>query len=177
MPSLYQRLLGERFSTLPAAVQALHDLQADIEYAGTCDVTRGSNPFCRFICALMQLPPAGQAQALRVQFRADHGREHWTRIFGTKKFYSLQYAQSELLFEKINIITLAFQVTAAPEKLSLALRQVYLLGLPVGSIFRPQVTADEYAEGDIFKVRVHVTLPLFGLLVRYAGSLAKASGG
>jgi len=177
MLPLYQRLLATKFTTLPAPVQALHNLTDRMEYSGTCDVVRGKNPYCRFICWLMQLPPDGPAQNLRVQFRADDGREHWTRIFGDKKFYSLQYAKGDALLEKINIITLAFRVTATPEKLALVLQQVYLLGLPVGTIFRPNVVAEEYAEDDIFKVRVNVTLPLFGLLVRYDGSLVKAAGG
>ncbi|MCC6599035.1 MAG: DUF4166 domain-containing protein [Alphaproteobacteria bacterium] len=108
-----------------------------------------------------------------MHFRQDGGAEHWTRYFGDKTFYSKQWDQDGTLYEQVNITTLAFDVDASNDKLSLKLKQVYTLGVPVGWLFKPKVVAEESEVDEKFSVNVEVHLPLFGLLVKYHGWLEK----
>ncbi len=169
---LYQRYLQERYKVLPKVVQHLHHYKDEVTYSGQCDVVRGRNPFCRSLAAILSLPPNGTGQPLRVHFKKDGGAEHWTRYFGDKKFYSKQWDQDGVLYEKINITTLAFHIDANEEALNLKLKQVYVLALPVGWLFKPKVIARESDQNDNFIVNVEVHLPLFGLLVKYDGWLS-----
>lgn len=169
--SLYKRYLQERYDVLPIAVQRLHDYGDEITYSGECDVIRGDNPFCRLVATILSLPPNGESHPLKVHFKKEGGAEHWTRYFRDQKFYSKQWDQDGILFEKINITTLAFEIGVSDEALNLILKQVYVLGLPVGWLFKPKVIARESERNGNFIVNVEVHLPLFGLLVKYDGWL------
>jgi hypothetical protein len=171
---LYVRYLKERYATLPQAVQALHNFDEEAVYTGECDVERGTNPFCKFVAWMMSLPPQGRGHKLKVHFKRGGGGEHWIRHFGDKTFYSKQWDEDETLYEQVNITTLAFDIDVSEERLSLKLKQVYTLGLPVGWLFKPSVIAEEREENGKFRVNVEVHLPLFGLLVKYNGWLEKA---
>ena len=170
--TLYKRYLQERYNTLPLAVQKLHNYTGEITYTGQCYVIRGCNAFCRFIAVLLSLPPEGKNHPLKVNFKQNGGVEHWTRYFGNKTFYSKQWDQDGILYEKINITTLAFEINANENSLNLILKQVYAFGLPVGRLFKPKVIAQESQENDNFIVNVEVHLPFFGLLVKYDGWLS-----
>ena len=70
---------------------------------------------------------------------------------------------------------MVFNIETTSEKLSLHLKQVYTLGLPVSWIFKPKVIAEETEKNGKFYVNVDVQLPLFGLLVKYNGWLIRAN--
>ncbi len=76
------------------------------------------------------------------------------------------------MYEKINLTTLAFNIDVRADALNLVLKQVYVLGLPVGWLFKPKVIARESEQDGNFIVNVEVHLPLFGLLVKYGGWLS-----
>jgi len=171
---LYVRYLKERYVHLPQAVQDLHNFDEEAIYTGECDVERGTNPFCKFVAWMLSLPPHGHAHKLKVHFKKEGGAEHWTRYFGNKTFYSKQWDKDGTLYEQVNVTTLAFDIDVSKEKLSLKLKQVYTLGIPIGWLFKPKVVAEESEEAGIFRVNVEVYLPLFGLLVKYNGWLEKA---
>ncbi len=173
---LYRRYLAKRYDTLPVAVQQLHDYDQDVTYSGQCDVVRGLNPFCKCVAAILSLPPDGEGQPLKVHFKQDGGMEHWTRDFGDKKFYSKQWDQDGILYERINITTLAFDINVNEDALNLVLRQVYVFGFPLGWLFKPKVIARESERNNDFIVKVEVHLPLFGLLVKYDGWLSVDGG-
>lgn len=168
---LYRRILSERYGILPNAVQKLHDYKDEITYTGKCDVVRGAHPFCRFVAWILSLPPEGAGHDLKVYFKQDGLAEHWTRYFGKKSFYSRQWEKGGVLYERINITTLAFDFKVTKQDLNLVLRQVYVLGLPVAWLFKPKVIARESEADGKFQVNVEVHLPFFGLLVKYDGWL------
>ncbi|MEZ5814810.1 MAG: DUF4166 domain-containing protein [Alphaproteobacteria bacterium] len=171
---LYVRYLKERYVQLPQAVQDLHNFDKEATYIGECNVQRGANPFCKFVAWMMSLPPQGQGHKLKVHFKREGGAEHWTRHFGDKTFYSKQWDEGGTLYEQVNITTLAFDIDVSKEKLSLKLKQVYTLGIPVGWLFKPKVIAEESEQSGKFRVNVEVHLLVFGLLVKYSGWLEKA---
>lgn len=173
--TLYKRYLGERYKTLPKAVQELHDYTDEVLYEGKGDVVRGSNPFCQFICGIMALPPTGKDQKVSVHFKQDGGAEHWTRHFEKKKYYSKQWDQNNRLYEKIGPTTFVFDIDASEEKLSLNLEKLYSFGIRSDWLFKPKVVAQETDKNGIFHFYIEAHLPLFGLLIKYDGWLKRIS--
>lgn len=77
---LYQRVIGERFLHLPAAVRRMHEVIGDGGAAGSAIVTRGPSAFARLIALMMRFPPAGE-HPIHVEFTEANGTETWTRDF------------------------------------------------------------------------------------------------
>jgi hypothetical protein len=172
---LYRRLLGARFDALPARVRELHDLTAPATWNGRADVERGTSWVARTAAALCSFPSAGRDQPLSVTFAPDRGRETWTRRFGDKVFPSLQYERGGYLFERVGPNSLIFTLDASLDGLALILTGVRLLGVPVPRLLHPAVRTLESEQDGRYHFEVEATLPVFGLLVRYSGWLAKVS--
>ena len=172
--TLYKRYLGKRYNILPKAVQELHDYKNEVLYVGSGDVERGKNPFCRFICWIMSLPPTGKGQKVSVHFKQEGGAEHWTRHFYDKRYYSKQWDQNGRLYEKIGPKTFVFDIDATKDKLSLKLKNLYSFGIPVGWIFKPRVIAEEKEIDGRFRFYIEAHLPFFGLLIKYDGWLERS---
>jgi hypothetical protein len=172
---LYRRLLGPKFETLPGRVRELHDLAEPATWRGRADVERGASWVARVTATLLSFPAAGRDQPLSVSFKPDRGREIWTRRFGEKVFPSLQYEHGGRLFERVGPSSLVFALDASPDGLALLLTGVRFLGVPLPRLLHPAVRTMESERDGRYHFEVEATLPLFGLLVRYAGWLEKAS--
>src|SRR5215470_15941848 len=85
---LYRRLLGDAWSSLPAPLQAMHDLDAELAAEGVADVERGTSLLARLIGFAMGFPPAGKDIPVAVLFSARDGRERWQRTFAGYSFAS-----------------------------------------------------------------------------------------
>jgi hypothetical protein len=169
---LYRRLLGPRFDGLPACVRQLHDLNGSSAWRGRADVERGSGLVPRLLAAVAALPPAGVDQPLRVTFTAVASGEVWSRRFGGRHFRTLQYERHGRLHERVGASVLAFTLAASAEGLRLRLDGFRVLGLPLPRAVHPRVHTFEREVDGRYRFEVEVTLPLFGLLVRYAGWLS-----
>ena len=172
---LYRRLLGDKFETLPARVRELHDLAAPATWRGRADVERGASWAARVLATILSFPATGRDQPLSVTFKPDRGRENWTRRFGDRVFPTLQYARGNRLVERVGPTSLAFSLAASPDGLSLVLREVRSLGIPVPRLLLLAAVHTWEGERDgRYVFEVEAVLPLIGLLVRYAGWLEKA---
>lgn len=173
MMPLYRRVLGARYGELPAQVQALHDLTGTAVWRGMADVERGGNIFCRLAGWITSLPAAGPAQSLTVTFEVRDGVETWTRRFGASIFRSTQFACGDHLCERVGPATFHFDTPVDGGVLRLRLRSLRVLGIPVPKILQPSVATEEREIDGRYHFFVESRLPLFGLLVRYAGSLTR----
>jgi Domain of unknown function (DUF4166) len=174
--ALYRRLLGAEFDVLPVRVRELHDLTGKAVWIGRADVERGRSFIVRLIAMLFRLPPAGRDVPVRVTFVAEDGQERWTRTFGRHAFRSMQFASGGLLTERIGASSLASALVASPEGLALDLRRFRLLGVPLPRILTPRVRTFESERLGRYQFQAEAHLPMFGLLVRYAGWLEKDAG-
>jgi hypothetical protein len=86
--SLFRRLLGAAFDSLPHPVQLLHEGRAELIASGRCDVERGSSLLSRLLAALTALPAEGRDVPVTVVIRADAERETWTRAFRGQRMCS-----------------------------------------------------------------------------------------
>ena len=79
--ALYRRVLGEAWDSLPAPLQAMHDVESERTADGVAVIERGSGLLARLVAFVIGLPPAGANIPVTVSFRARQGREHWQRNF------------------------------------------------------------------------------------------------
>jgi hypothetical protein len=168
---LYRRLLGPGFDALPARVRELHDLDRISVREGRAQVQRGRSLVARMVAWLASLPPAGDDQPLRVTFAAVKDKEIWARQFGKALFRSVQHERGGLLYERVAFATFVFAATATANGLSLRLDGFRLLGIPMPRMLHPAVDTFESEQDGRYQFEVEAHLPLFGLLVRYAGWL------
>lgn len=175
MTSLYQQLLGERYTILPPAVRALHSYEGHAIYRGRCNVQRGRNFLANIIANILSLPPAGTDVDVSVDFTQDGRKEIWHRVFAGKRFHSVQWQKGDILCERLPFTTLHFRIHVTESALNLDLQQVYLLGIPLIVFLRPKVKAEETERDGLFHFSIRTTLPLLGLLVAYEGSLQRAA--
>ena len=175
-PPLYRRLLGPQFDALPGRVRELHDLAGISVWEGRAEVERGRSLIARIAAALTSLPPSGPDQALRVTFTAVEDKEIWARQFGKALFRSVQYARNGQLYERVGPSTFVFTAVASAEGLALRLDGFRLLGVPLPRVLHPAVRTFESEREGRYRFEVEAHLPLFGLLVRYAGWLERMRG-
>jgi hypothetical protein len=174
---LYRRLLGASFDTLPARVRELHDLKGPSVWVGRADVERGTSLAARFAAALTSLPPTGHDQPLRISFEPRNGAEIWSRQFGRSVFCTVQSARGDRLCEHVWPGTFVFALVASPDGLALKLHGLRVLGVPMPRPLHPAIVTLESEREGRYRFDVEARLPLFGLLVRYAGWLERAAEG
>jgi hypothetical protein len=171
---LYRRLLGPAFDRLPQRVRELHDFTGVSIWEGRAGVERGHSLAARIAAALTSLPPEGDNQPLRVTFRARDEQEIWGRQFGAAIFRSVQYRSGGLLHERVGPTTFVFTPLASEDGLTLRLDGFRLLGVPLPRALHPVVRTFEHEQEGRYHFEVEAHLPLFGLLIRYAGWLERA---
>ena len=170
---LYRRVLGPRFAVLPARVRELHDLEAASQWAGMANLERGRSRLSRLAAWIAGLPPDGCDQALCVTFEPKGAKEIWTRRFGEVRFRSVQYERSGFLCERAGPATFVFTPVASGNGLALRLDGFRLFGLPLPRPVHPSVRTWECECEGRYQFQVEARLPLAGLIIRYAGWLAR----
>ena len=81
---LYRRLLGDAYASLPAPLQAMHDLKGRMIAEGTATVARGSGWLVQLLAAIIGFPRAGENVPVKVEFKSDGTRDldaHFRRTF------------------------------------------------------------------------------------------------
>lgn len=174
--SLYRRLLGDAYATLPAPLQAMHDLKGEMVAEGTATVTRGTGLLARLMAAVIGFPQAGENVPVRVAFKAQRGREIWTRTFAGCSFHSTQEqgrGQFEwLLCERFGPVNAGMALATEDERLRLIVRRWSVFGIPMPLALAPRGDSYEYAEDGRFRFHVEIGVPLIGPIVSYRGWLA-----
>src|SRR5947199_10800697 len=99
MPSLYRRLLGPAFDTLPPSLRQFHDVETEWRGHARFRITRGRGWLRNLAAAAGRLPPAGEDVPLRLRLVAEGPRERWLRHFGRHRLESVQWAEDGLLVE------------------------------------------------------------------------------
>jgi hypothetical protein len=178
---LYRRLLGEAYASLPAPLQAMHDLEDEMTVEGFAAVTRGEGLLARIAAALAGFPRAGENVPLRVDFKLENGRERWTRTFAGRAFHSTQEQGCGrfewLVCERFGPLCAGVALVVDEGKLRLIVRRWSLFGIPMPLALAPGGNSFEYAENGRFHFHVEIGHPLTGLIVGYRGWLVPRSNG
>ena len=172
-PSLYERVMSDRFARLPPEVRAIHDIFRDGGAAGEAEVTGAANPLAAFIARLVGFPQPGRHR-LHVHFREVNGRESWTRDFEGRRFRSHLSQQGRWLVERFGPFRFAFDLPGDGRGLTMVMQRWWIGPLPLPLWLAPRSTAREWAEDGRFHFDVPIALPLIGQLVHYRGWLEPA---
>ena len=177
-PSLYPRVLGSAWQDVADVIQRAHRSTGGLQACGIFQFVRGNNGLARFLARLLRLPAETDATDVRVEVIPDRGGEQWRRRFGRRCFVTRQrQGPPGVLVERVSILEFHFRLTVNNGGLSY--RQT-AAGLRVGPVYvpfpqwmRPEVTAREEPDDrpDHISVRVTVSLPLVGLLMKYGGRM------
>jgi hypothetical protein len=172
MATLYRRILGDAFDTLPEALRALHDRERGGCARGVLCVTRGRGRAVAVLAALLRLPPAGENVPLRLSVEVDDARERWTRDFGGRCLETVQWARDGLLIEAVGPLHLGLRLTSCRESLRFELARGWLWGLPLPPALAPRIEGMAAASRqDAWSLHVRVEAPLLGLLLQYEGEV------
>lgn len=172
-PSLYERVMGDRFPRLPPEVRAIHDIFRDGGAAGEAEVTGAANPLAAFIALFVGFPQPGRHR-LHVHFREVDGRESWMRDFEGRRFRSHLSQQGRWLVERFGPFRFAFDLPSDRRGLTMVMQRWWVGSLPLPLWLAPCSTAREWAEDGRFHFDVPIALPLIGQLVHYRGWLEPA---
>jgi Domain of unknown function (DUF4166)/Saccharopine dehydrogenase NADP binding domain len=170
--SLYPRILGAAWNTLPQEIRAIHTaVRAD----GRAGVERGQGLLSRWAAFLTGFPKPATDIRVTIQFDVAAGVETWTRTFGDQRFSSRQFAgtgrSANLLCERFGPLTFSMALVVENERLSLVLRRWRVFGIPLPMWLSPRSIAYETVENGRFHFHVEIGHPLTGLIVRYHGWL------
>lgn len=169
-PSLYERVMGDRFARLPPEVRAIHDVFRDGGATGEAQVTGASNPVAALVARAVGFPQPGHHR-LHVHFRETDGHENWTRDFGGRCFQSHLSQRDRWLVERFGPFRFAFDLPSDARGLSMVMRRWWFGPLPLPKWLAPRSTAREWSENRQFHFDVPIALPLIGRLVHYRGWL------
>lgn len=178
-PSLYARVLGAAFDSLPKPVQAIHAFGADAHAAGRGEVRRGHDPIARLLGWAFRFPPAQKNVPVTVIFGVDRAGEIWRRDFGGHCFRSRLATREKgsrtILTETFWPLTFDFDLHGHDAGLDMDIRAWRLLGLPLPKFLAPRISAMERVADGHFTFDVRIALPWGPLIVHYAGWLRHIS--
>jgi Domain of unknown function (DUF4166) len=169
MTSLYRRILGPAFDTLPPALQQFHDVETEWKGHARFRITRGRGWLRNLAASAGDLPRAGEDVPLKLRVVRERDGERWIREFGGKRMESVQRHWNGLMVETVGTVTLGFQLVAEPPALRLVPVRVWILGVPWFAALGPHVSAVEIGRDDGCAIVVRAEAPLLGLLVQYEG--------
>ncbi|WP_203291028.1 DUF4166 domain-containing protein [Maricaulis parjimensis] len=171
---LYQELLGEAWSTLPATTRALHSPEPDAVFEGEADIERGESPAAWWLGMALRLPAAGEAVPARVRVTRDGSGEWLERWYGGRRFATFQDRSGAALAEDFGPFRLFFQISGDPEGLCFHQQRVTLWGWPLPKMLAPRVEASERTAAGHHLFDVRLSLPGFGTIIHYRGKLRPA---
>lgn len=178
--ALLQRTVGAvAFSALPGPLQAFHGAEGYPVWRGRARVENGKSPIAWLLRRIIGLPEAADdvPVTVSVERTAMEGgaAEIWTRNFGGCRFSSrldLDLDRGGCLRERFGPVSFSLDVTAGNGELRLPVAAARMLGLPLPRFLLPRSEATESVDTQgRFHFDVKLTLPVFGLLVRYVGWL------
>jgi hypothetical protein len=156
-------------------VRRFHAVQSEARYQGEASVERGQGRLVRLLLGLGRFPPSSQAAPLSLQIRNDAGGAEWIRLFGGHETRSsLRYDPvRKLVLERLGPFTIGMALTAEAGRLHVAVRHLWVAGLPLPRILLPISDSVEYGDAaGRFCFDISARLWGLGRLIRYHGWVA-----
>jgi hypothetical protein len=173
--SIFQRVLGDAWSTLPAPVRALHGTETSARFAGTATVTRGRGWLARMVAAVIGFPAAGDGVPVEVDIRRDATVESWRRTFAGRAFSSRLRAGTGaaqgLLVEAFGPVRVRIALIPNGDRLRFDVVGWSLWALPLPRALAPGGDSYETARDGRFLFHIVIAHPWLGTIVTYEGWL------
>ena len=175
--ALYQALLGDAFDALPPEIKAMHGAAASAR--GRADITRGTTPLAKLICALSHVPNSGRDVVIETSFEPIEGGERWTRRFDGEAFQTDMLidhsAGQPQLCEKFGPFLFRLRMIAHGDGVDLIPESVSLWGAPLPKFLCPEAVGLERVKDGRYHFDVSVRFPLAGEILSYAGWIEPAT--
>ncbi|HEU5178917.1 MAG TPA: DUF4166 domain-containing protein [Burkholderiales bacterium] len=171
---MYARSLGTPFRSLPWAVRSVH---AETEWRvliGRATVRRGRGWLSRLAGWLFDFPPELVRAPCRVEFCETRSGERWWRRFGGHPMLSVLSFDGGRLYESFGPLKCELECLKKGLALVIRCRRAWLFGVPLPEWLVPQVIASEKERDGEFLFRVHIRLPIAGMIAAYRGTLDAA---
>lgn len=169
-PSIYQRVLGDRFDALAKEVREFHSLQGAHKLQGAVTTSPPQNWVGRLLGLSLGTPQQAVAGCLTFDLTASSNAETWTRHFPGKSMSSVLTLREGKLQEKLGAAVLTFELRAGRDgALTMVLSRLTFWHVPCPRWLRPNILAREYGEAGALHFHVEARVPLIGLVTRYTG--------
>jgi hypothetical protein len=169
--SLYEEVLGSRWSGLPSIVRRLH---VPGRARGSFSIRRGAGPLSALLGWLSRFPAAGEQVPTRLVVQQDGALQRWERTFGGHALTTVQRArEGGLMGERFGPVECVFQLRSVEG--GIAYEQVgacFCVGplrLPIPRVLAPRVEATAIGVPEGMQVRVTIGSALAGWLLTYEG--------
>lgn len=175
MTSVFQRLLGIRFTTLPEPVRELHDLRGEVFFAGRADIAAPDRPIVKAMLWALGLPAPGANVDVHVRCALlPDGRELWRRDFAARRYESILEAGADgRLIERFGPVALCFDIAVDRDAMRWSLSEWRLFNMRVPRVLAPTIRSCESVDRDgRFTFRIEAAAPLLGRIIDYGGVLA-----
>jgi len=167
MPTLYQRVLGDRFDGLEPALRRFHSAPRRATGHGRFKVIRARG----LLGVLPGLPAAGDDVAMALVVTAARGRETWLRTFGGTPVVTHQWLRDGLLMERSGPLTFGFALDVIDGGLGFRAVRVWSAGVPLPAWMAPSATAAARPTDRDWHVSMRLSLPLLGAFLGYEGEV------
>jgi hypothetical protein len=161
---------------MPPAVAAMHGDAVVTRARGMARVDRGAGLVARAIAGIIGFPAAAPAVPLEVEIRRDEHGETWTRRFAGDSFSSRMTRRDGRVVEHFGPFAFAFDLKPMPNGHGMQLARWWCGPIRLPLLLAPRIAATEIDRDDRFGFDVRITLPIFGLLIAYHGSLVVTPG-
>jgi hypothetical protein len=168
---LYRRVLGARFDLLPDVLKRFHDRPAGGCARGTFRVVRGNGPVRNTIAGLLRMPRAGENVPVRLEVVVNGDRERWLRHFPGRCTRTVQWANGNLLMERLGLTSFSSALIVEGSRLSYEFQRAWFAGIPLPVWLSPHVDGHVDAGETGWRVVVRVFAPLIGEIVHYEGRI------
>lgn len=169
--SLYQQVMGGRFTALPSPLQRFHALEGAHVLDGWVEVEAPASFVARVLARCLGAPVTARQGPIQFELKASAEEEAWTRHFPGKTMKSRLTHAAGHIVERLGCAKLWFALEGDAEMLEMKLVQLRFLGVPCPRWLRPVIVAEETATPDQLHFRVEASLPVIGLVASYRGYL------
>ena len=175
--SMYQQIFGGEFGKLPEEIRAMH--VGTRKAVGRANVTRGTSPLARLICAAAKIPASGENVVVETSFDPVDNGERWTRRFGDDEFHTemklVRVAPHAELTEQFGPLKFRLRLTAHEHGVDMTPEGVSVFGLPLPRFLCPEAVGLERVRDGKYHFDVTVRFPVAGDIITYAGWLEPAA--
>lgn len=180
-PSLFERVLGDDFATLPPALRRFHRLAGRHELQGLVQTDAPASLPGRLLARSLGMPTRATRGPIRFVLEAGPDAERWTRHFpGCTLRSRMRFAPGHLV-ERMGPARLSFVLDASRGRLRMHLASLRLLGIACPAWLRPRIVAEEtgdrVAAGERLHFRIEASVPGIGQVVGYCGHLVLPDAG
>lgn len=171
MPTLYQRILGERFAELHPILQSFHSQGCATFADCSLEVIHPPGTIKTWLRTLSGVPSAGKHETTLLEVIPFSQGETWRRTMGRRQLVTRQWAAQNLLMEGVGPAVFGIEVIPWRGGMRFETRRFWLLGVPILKWFSPRVSAVVEPREKGWQVEVQLAVPFLGTLLIYRGEV------